>query len=120
MTEHQASAPSLPVMAGAFHQATWHVHGNADPVRPRTSLHCGLHPRDRCRKLRTKKGKAAYARRKAIVGPVFGQIDVAQGGHQLRLRGKVKADFEWTFPLACHNFRELAGSGWTTTQMTTI
>jgi hypothetical protein len=43
--------------------------------------------------------------------PVFGQINVAQGGHQLRLRGKVKADFEWTFHLTCHNFRKLAGSG---------
>ena len=67
------------------------------------------------RKLRTKKGKAGYARRKAIVEPVFGQIHVAQGGHQLRLRSQAKADFEWTFHLACHNFRKLAGSGWTTT-----
>lgn len=68
------------------------------------------------RKLRTKKGKADYARRKAIVEPVFGQIKVA---HQLRLRGQVKADIEWTFHLACHNFRKLAGSGWTATQMAT-
>ena len=30
-----------------------------------------------------------------------------------------KADFEWTFHLACHNFRKLAGSGWTTTQLAT-
>ena len=82
--------------------------------------HQGLTPKQRMsRKLRTKKGKADYARRKAIVEPVFGQINVAQGGHQLRLRGQVKADVEWTFHLACHNFRKLAGSGWTTTQMAT-
>jgi hypothetical protein len=71
------------------------------------------------RKLRTKKGKVAYARREAIVEPVFGQINVAQGGHQLRLRGQVKADIDWTFHLACHNFRKLAGSGWKTTQLAT-
>ena len=48
-----------------------------------------------------------------------GQIKVSQGAHQLRLRGKVKAEIEWTFHLACHNFRKLAGSGWTTAQMAT-
>jgi hypothetical protein len=55
------------------------------------------------RKLHTKAGKRDYARRKAIVEPVFGQIKVAQGAHQLRLRGKVKAEIEWIFHLACHN-----------------
>jgi len=38
------------------------------------------------RKLRTKPGQAAYARRKAIVEPVFGQIHTLQGKHVL-LRG---------------------------------
>ena len=95
-------------------------HGEQPPAVPRGRIPAGLTPKQlMSRKLRTKKGKAAYARRKAIVEPVFGQINVAQGGHQLRLRGQVKADFEWTFHLACHNFRKLAGSGWTTTQMVT-
>ena len=84
-----------------------------------TSLAVASPKQQMSRKLRTKKGKADYARRKAIVEPVFGQIKVAQGAHQLRLRGQVKADVEWTFHLACHNFRKLAGSGWTTTQMAT-
>jgi Transposase DDE domain len=69
------------------------------------------------RKPGTKKGKADYARRKAIVEAVFGQIKIAQGGHQLRLRGQVKADIEGTFDLAWHNFGQLAGSGWTSTPM---
>jgi len=60
-------------------------------------------------------GRVATSRRPAIVEPDFGQINVAQGGHQLRVCGQVKADFEWTFHLARHNFRKLAGSGWTTT-----
>jgi len=95
-------------------------HSEQPPAVPRGRIPAGLTPKQlMSRKLRTKKGKAGYARRKAIVEPVFGQINVAQGGHQLRLRGKVKADFEWTFHLACHNFRKLAGSGWTTTQIVT-
>ena len=95
-------------------------HGEQPQPVPRGRIPAGLTPKARMsRKLRTKKGKADYARRKAIVEPVFGQIKVAQGAHQLRLRGQVKADIEWTFHLACHNFRKLAGSGWTTTQMAT-
>ena len=95
-------------------------HGEKPPPTPRGRIPAGLTPKQQMsRKLRTKKGKADYARRKAIVEPVFGQINVAQGGHQLRLRGQVEAEIEWTFHLACHNFRKLAGSGWTTTQMIT-
>jgi len=95
-------------------------HGEKPPPAPRGRIPKNLTPKARMsRKLRTKKGKADYARRKAIVEPVFGQINVAQGGHQLRLRGQIKAEAEWTFHLACHNFRKLAGSGWTTTQMAT-
>jgi hypothetical protein len=63
------------------------------------------------RKTRTKKGKADYARRKAIVEPVFGQIQTCQDGGRLRLRGKTKADIEWHLHLACHNLRKLFGSG---------
>ena len=96
-------------------------HGDQPPAVPRGRIPAGLTPKQlMSRKLRTKKGKADYARRKAIVEPVFGQINVAQGAHQLRLRGQVKAEIEWTFHLmACHNFRKLAGSGWTTTQQAT-
>jgi len=94
--------------------------GEKPPPVPRGRIPAGLTPKARMsRKLHTKAGKADYARRKAIVEPVFGQIKVAQGAHQLRLRGKVKAEIEWTFHLACHNFRKLAGSGWTTTGMAT-
>ena len=95
-------------------------HGERPPAAPRGQIPAGLTPKQRMsRKLQTKKGKADYARRKAIVEPVFGQINVAQSGHQLRLRGQVKADIKWTFHLAYHNFGKLAGSGWTTTQIAT-
>lgn len=61
------------------------------------------------RKLRTKPGWAAYARRKAIVEPVFGQTDTCQGGKHLLLRGANAADAEWSFLNACHNLRKLFG-----------
>ncbi len=59
------------------------------------------------------KGKADYARRKAIVGPVFGQMKVAQDAERFRLRGTDKTDGEWALHTLCHNLRKLQGSGWT-------
>ena len=60
------------------------------------------------RKLRTKPGQAGYARRKAIVEPVFGQIATLQGKHVL-LRGLDNARGEWKLLAACHNLRKLHG-----------
>ena len=54
------------------------------------------------RKLKTKPGKKAYATRKAIVEPVFGQIHTRQGKHLL-LRRLEKAQLEWKLLAACHN-----------------
>lgn len=89
-------------------------HGQQPEPAPRGRIPAGMTPKQlMARKLRTKKGRADYARRKAIVEPVFGQIQVAQNGDQLRLRGRVKADFEHAFHLACHNFRKLSAAGWT-------
>jgi transposase len=59
------------------------------------------------RKLRTKPGKAAYSRRKAIVEPVFGQIMTCQNGRQLLLRGEDGARGEWRLLAACHNLRKI-------------
>ncbi|WP_079161861.1 IS1182 family transposase [Streptomyces fodineus] len=59
------------------------------------------------RKLRTKPGKAAYSRRKAIVEPVFGQIMTCHSGRQLLLRGEDGARGEWRLLAACHNLRKV-------------
>ncbi|TDT97427.1 DDE family transposase [Streptomyces sp. 846.5] len=59
------------------------------------------------RKLRTKPGKAAYRRRKAIVEPVFGQITTCQNGRQLLLRGEDGARGERRLLAACHNPQDL-------------
>jgi transposase len=65
------------------------------------------------RRLRTKKGRADYARRKAIVEPVFGQVKVRQHAGQLRLRGLAGAQGEWTLHMLCHNLRKLHNAGGT-------
>ncbi|MER5720056.1 IS1182 family transposase [Streptomyces sp. NPDC002132] len=59
------------------------------------------------RKLRTKLGRKAYSRRKAIVEPVFGQIMTCQNGRQLLLRGEEGARGEWQLLAACHNLRKI-------------
>ncbi|SOE79820.1 Transposase DDE domain-containing protein [Streptomyces sp. OV198] len=66
------------------------------------------------RKLRTKPGKAAYSRRKAIVEPVFGQIMTCQNGRQLLLRGEDGARGEWRLLAACHNLRKIVRHAGTT------
>ena len=62
------------------------------------------------RRLRTKKGRADYARRKAIVEPAFGQMKVRQHAGHLRLRGLAGAKGEWTLHAICHNLRKLANA----------
>ena len=60
------------------------------------------------RKLRTKTGRAIYARRKVIPEPVFGQMKTLQGAGQLLLRGHDGARGEWLLHATVHNLRKLA------------
>lgn len=55
------------------------------------------------RKLRTKKGRAEYARRKAIVEPPFGQIKHCRGFRQFLLRGLQQMQGEWKLVCLTHN-----------------
>jgi transposase len=59
------------------------------------------------RKLATKKGAAIYARRKAIVEPVFGQIKEARGFRRFLLRGLEKVRGEWSLIALTHNLLKL-------------
>src|SRR5665213_3281399 len=63
------------------------------------------------RKLKTKKGREIYARRKAIVEPVFGQIGTVQDGRQVLIRGKPAARAQWRFECAIHNLLKLHRNG---------
>jgi hypothetical protein len=90
-------------------------HGEAVPPAPRGPIPKNATTKQRmARKLRTKAGRTAYARRKAIVEPVFGQIDTCQGGKQVLLRGLDAAEAEWALLAACHNLRKLFGHHGTT------
>ncbi|WP_448511063.1 IS1182 family transposase [Mycolicibacterium thermoresistibile] len=80
------------------------------PVAPRGRVPNDATDKQRmARKLATKKGHAVYARRKAIVEPVFGQMSTLQNAKQLLLRGLDQARGEWLLLTACHNLRKLHG-----------
>lgn len=83
-------------------------HHETPPPAPRGPIPKNATPKARmARKLRTKRGRAGYARRKAIIEPVFGQIDTVQGGKQVLLRGEIAAAAEWALLATCHNIRKL-------------
>lgn len=83
-------------------------HDAPIPTSPRGRIPTGATPKQRmARKLTTKKGRAAYARRKVIVEPVFGQMGTLQDAKQLLLRGLDGAKGEWLLLAACHNLRKL-------------
>ena len=59
------------------------------------------------RKLRTKAGRAVYARRKQIVEPVNGQIKQARGFRQFLRRGVERVGQEWALICTAHNLLKL-------------
>jgi transposase len=86
-------------------------HDEQVPPRPRGRIPKNATAKQRmARRLRTKSGKADYARRKVIVEPAFGQMKTRQHAGQLRLRGLAGAQGEWTLHLVCHNLRKLANA----------
>jgi hypothetical protein len=64
-------------------------------------------------RLGTAAGRAAYARRKSIVEPVFGQIKEARRFRRFALRGVANVRAEWQLICATHNLLKLFRSGWT-------
>lgn len=80
------------------------------PVTPRGRIPADATAKQRmARKLATIKGQQVYARRKAIVEPVFGQMSTLQNAKHLLLRGFDQARGEWLLLAACHNLRKLHG-----------
>lgn len=83
-------------------------HGLLDDPPPRGRMPHGLTLLERMRrKVRTLKGRRLYARRKAIVEPVIGQIKHAVGFRQFNLRGHPKVRAEWFLVSASHNLKKL-------------
>ena len=84
------------------------LHGQATPVAPRGRPPAGLSVADRMRRtLRTKRGRRLYARRKAIVEPVFGQIKQGRGFRQFLLRGLRQVRGGWALICTTHNVLKL-------------
>jgi transposase len=110
-SEHnlQAAADLAEQTGTEFFIATGRTsHDGPVPPAPRGRIPKDATRRERmARKLRTKPGRAAYARRKAIVEPVFGQMHTLQNAQQILLRGLDAARGEWLLLAACHNLRKL-------------
>jgi len=58
-------------------------------------------------RLRTKKGQALYRLRKQTVEPVFGIIKSAMGFRRMSMRGKEKAETEWSLVCLSYNLKRL-------------
>jgi transposase len=83
-------------------------HGEVVPPPPRGRTPANLTVAERMeRKLRTKAGRAVYARRKAIVEPVNGQIKQARGFRQFLRRGVERVRQEWSLVCTAHNLLKL-------------
>jgi len=86
-------------------------HGEQSPP-PRGRIPAGATAKQRmARKLRTSEGRSAYAKRKVVVEPVFGQLDTVQSARRLLLRGKAAARAQWRFNCAVHNLLKLHRAG---------
>ena len=83
-------------------------HSEPPPVAPRGRPPLGLSVKERMvRKLATQRGRRFYARRKAIVEPVFGQIKHARGFRQFLRRSLIRVQEEWALICTAHNLLKL-------------
>ena len=93
---------------------------NIDAYVPDSNMACALNLGTRCRtracapahrrmraKLRSPAGQAAYARRKAIVEPVFGVLKQQRGIRQFRTRGLNNVNNEFTLATLAFNLTRL-------------
>jgi len=91
-----------------------------DAYLPDSNLACELNLGRRCRvkaraaahrrmraKLRSPAGQAAYARRKAVVEPVFGVLKQQRGMRQFRTRGLQNVNAEFTLAALAYNITRL-------------
>ena len=106
------SEESLAAMAetaiDAYISTRKQKHGERPGPCPRGPLPTTATIIDRMsRKLHRKVGAAVYARRKAIVEPVIGQIKQARGFRQFLLRGFEKVQGEWSLVCTTHNVLKL-------------
>lgn len=87
-------------------------HHEEIPQAPRGRIPADLSAKQRmARKLRTKKGRATYAKRKGMIEPIFGQLKQVLGFRQFSLRGLASMRGEWRRLCAVHNLLKLWRAG---------
>jgi transposase len=75
---------------------------------PRGRIPKGLSAKQRmARKLRTKTGRAMYAKRKGMIEPIFGQLKQVLGFRQFSMRGLASMRGEWRLMATVHNLLKL-------------
>jgi transposase len=100
----QAHASQLPSPGVA---AALAAGGLAPPEAPEKAVPPGSVQARMRATLATPEGRAAYAKRKRTVEPVFGQIEECRGLRRFLLRGLQKVTGEWTLWCLTHNLRKL-------------
>jgi transposase len=105
--EREGFDPHIATERQRHHSATSPAAGSepaAEPVTAKEKMRA---------KLKTPAGRAVYARRKAIVEPVFGQIKEARGFRRFLLRGLEQIRGEWRLVCLTHNLLKIwrYGSG---------
>jgi transposase len=107
--------PQVEARARALGTEAWVAtertrHAEAGPATRTGEAPDELDPRERMRwRLDTAEGRALYARRKAVVEPVNGQIKHARRFRQFSVRGIHAVDAEWVMVSLCHNLLKLFG-----------
>ena len=87
-------------------------HGDQPKGPPRGRIPKDLGFKDRMRRLlRTRRGRAVYKRRKAIVEPPIGLIKRVLGFRRFNLRGHQNAKDEWAFEATVYNSMKLFWKG---------
>lgn len=87
-------------------------HGEAPQPEPNEPLPDDATAKQKmARKTKTEPGRGVYARRKAIVEPVFGQLDTTQDARRMLIRGTSAARAQWQFGCAIHNLLKLHRNG---------
>jgi transposase len=83
-------------------------HHEKIAAAPRGRIPADLSAKQRmARKLRTKKGRAMYAKRKGMIEPIFGQLKQVLGFRQFSMRGLASMRGEWRLMATVHNLLKL-------------
>jgi transposase len=83
-------------------------HNEKVASAPRGRIPDGLSAKQRmARKLRTKVGRAMYAKRKGMIEPIFGQLKQVLGFRQFSMRSLASMRGEWRLMATVHNLLKL-------------